>query len=304
MSPTQKNIIGIFLFGLIVYIGFFDYHLSIQNNPCKTPIHYKLGSIDPKFGVSSQAFQQDITQASAIWEQVIDKKIFIYDPKAALTINLVYDTRQQTTQTEQTLNQNINNTSNTAASVKQQYTTLQTQYQNLEQQYNDQVQQFTQAQNTYTNKVQYSNTHGGASKQEYATLQTEQNNLIVQRNVLTQKEQQLNALAKQINTFIDNYNLLVSHINTDVHTINTDGLSGTEFEEGVYVYDNAGKRINIYQFENQTDLIRVLAHELGHAMGLEHNTNPQSIMNPVNQGTKLTLSTDDINELKAVCKLQ
>jgi predicted Zn-dependent protease len=88
-----------------------------------------------------------------------------------------------------------------------------------------------------------------------------------------------------------------------VHTINNNGLVGTQFEEGVYISDKEGKRINIYQFDNNIDLVRVLAHELGHSLRLQHNANTNSIMNPLNQGQDLSLSPEDLQELKTACGL-
>jgi len=40
---------------------------------------------------------------------------------------------------------------------------------------------------------------------------------------------------------------------------------GGEFEEGAYQSDQNGEKIDIYHLINQAKLIRVLAHELGHA---------------------------------------
>lgn len=46
-------------------------------------------------------------------------------------------------------------------------------------------------------------------------------------------------------------------------------------------------------------LVRILAHEIGHAFGLDHSTNPTDIMFPSYDGP-LTISTDDRFKFKAL----
>ena len=278
--------------------------LFLQKSPCETPITYKIGTIDPRFGVTLDDFKKNIVQAGGIWEKPVNKTLFTYDPNGTLTINLIYDSRQQITQKEQVLNANISQTSQTADSVRQQYTALKAEYEQAQQGYATQLAAFNQAQASYNAAVDHWNSVGGAPKAQYDALTAEKDSLLAQQGALEQKMVEVNQLADAVNAFINKYNLLVSYINSNVRAINNDGLAGTQFEEGVYISDGSGKRINIYQFENQVDLIRVLAHEMGHSLGLGHNANPNSIMNPVNQSDSLTASPEDLQELTAECGIK
>ncbi len=275
-----------------------------QTGPCQTPLQYTIGTLDPRFGITASEIKKDIKQASDIWGKPIGKTLFEYNPNGNLTINLVYDRRQQITQKENILETTINRTEQTADSVKQEYTSLQKSYQQAQQEYTaQQIQYQTNLQN-YNSTVNYWNSSGGVPDAERSALTVEQNDLLDQQNLLEQKRQQANQFAEAINALIDKYNLLVDHVNSNVSAINNDGLTGTKFEEGEYISDASGKRINIFQFQNQTYFIRVLAHELGHALQLGHNSNPQSIMNPINISHSLALSPDDLQELKAECGLK
>jgi predicted Zn-dependent protease len=259
-SVTQKLfsiLLWVILIGLIGYEAYYYY----ESRPCINPIEYSIGSIDPRFNVSTTTFKDDLAKAGALWSKAAGKTLFEYNPNGDVTINLVFDNRQKITDQEQTLNSSIDATNQVAQSVKDQYESLKT---------------------SYNNSVEYWNSKGGAPQDERTNV---------------------NTLADQINALIDKYNLLVAHINDNVSAINNDGLSGTQFEEGVYITDSTGKSINIYQFDNQTTFLRVLAHEMGHSLGLEHNNGAQSIMNPVNQGTSVALSPEDIAALKALCKV-
>ena len=300
----MKNIYRTIVIAAIIIGGYSVYRLYIQKTPCSAPIEYKIGTLDPRFGVSQAQFEKDINQANNIWGNSIGKQLFKYNPNGVLTVNLIYDNRQATTQEENKLNSNILQTSQVADSVKREYTSLENSYQTAYKDYETEVAQFNQAQASYNSEVEYWNSQGGAPSDEYSKLQDEKNALLTQQNSLEAKRQKVNNLAGQINALIDKYNLLIGHINLNVDTINNDGLTGTQFEEGVYISDASGQRINIYQFNNQTYFIRVLAHELGHALGLGHDTNINSIMNPINQSQSLVLSSQDLQELKTECGLK
>jgi predicted Zn-dependent protease len=80
--------------------------------------------------------------------------------------------------------------------------------------------------------------------------------------------------------------------------------TGETFDEGRYISDKDGQRINIFQFENENKLIRVLTHELGHSIGLDHVENSKAIMYKLNSGTNEKLTADDIKILKDLCRIE
>ena len=107
-------------------------------------------------------------------------------------------------------------------------------------------------------------------------------------------------MADQINDAGARNNQLVEGYNEDVAVFNNRFGGTREFTQGDY----QGDHINVYQFRDRAELILVLAHELGHALQLEHVDNQASIMFYLmgEQPPQPRLSAEDIEAFTLSCE--
>ncbi len=268
-------------------------YILLTKGPCDSPLTYRIGTFDTKFGVSRETFLADAALAEKVWEDALGKigspsrkELFKYDPKGELPINLTYDTRQATVDKNKVISANIDQTMETVDSLKVKLAALKADYDAADAEYKS-------LSATYESKLAAYNQ--SKSRNGYAELES-------LRLALNAKVATVNDLARQVNAMADQYNTLVRGVNSNVAKINQS--ADQEFEQGEYVSDAKGQRINVYEFDGKQKLVRLLAHEMGHALGMDHNSNPQSIMYYLNNGTSLQPSAEDVAALKAACKLK
>ncbi len=273
--------------------------------PCRSPIAYSIGSFDARFGISKADFIKYIGQAENIWETPSVKQLFAYKESGDLNINLIYDYRQEATDKLQKLGLVVKEDKNSYDTLKAKYTALQADYTQKKSLYEAAVASFDRRKKAYEAEVEYWNKHGHITETAYNQINSEKDALNEEIQNLNQIQTALNAQVDEINNLVTVLNRLANSLNLDVVGYNRVGESaGAEFEEGDYQQGPGYKKIDIYQFDNSQKLVRVLAHELGHALGLEHINNPKAIMYKLNQGTNETLTADDLLALKKHCGLK
>ncbi len=313
ISKSVNFLINIFLILLIIFIAYYyraDFSLAWRNlfnkfQPCQRPLTYSIANIDANFSLSREELLQDVAKAEKIWEDSTQKQLFKYSDNGYIKINLIYDSRQKATDDLKKLGLVINNDRTTFDTLKKQYNSFMASYDQQKAQLDSLLASYETAKNQYDQDVKYSNSHGGASKEKFNELEQRRLYLNAQVDLINQKRDTLNELADSINSTVTVLNKLIGTLNLKINDYNTIGASnGRQFNEGEYSSNGLMANINIYQFNNQEELVGVLAHELGHALGMEHVDDPKAIMYYLNEGGSEKLTTDDLKELNRVCQLK
>ena len=314
MNRTRKlfDLIGsmIVLAGLAGGIYYFKSDLNdlwrqsaAQFLPCSVPIRYSIDQFDERFGLSEQEFLEIVDRAAQAWSKAVDKTLFVYSEKGELDVNLIYDYRQEATDKLKGMGLIIKSGRESYNQLKSDYEKMKNTLESKQAAHESDVAAFERRAEKYEAEVNKWNEKAGAPPAIYDQLNAEKRNLDASTASLKVRSEEINSDVDDLNAVVTVLNRVASHLNLDAEEFNkTVGTRGEKFQEGEYFCDGKESRINIYEFENEVMLLRVLMHEFGHALGLGHLPDEDAIMYELNLGQDSYLSDSDRAAIQAHCR--
>jgi len=303
MSKSKKIIISLELIFLLG-VGAVLFAIFLQMpKPCQKPLTYRLGRIDEKFGLSRPEFSMAVKKAAAVWGKPLSRELFREDSQGTIEIRFIYDYRQETSDKLKQLKQRMADTKNIRESMKVRYESLKYEYEQKYITLENDLRDYNARINAYNAEIEYWNREGGAPERERRRLMLAKNELNSARESLQVRQNEVKRLVDEINSMLLVINENVSRQNLDVDHYRDVGsrLSG-EFQEGFFESKDGRQSITIYHLENEAKLVRLLVHELGHALRLNHSDNPDAVMYRLNRFDIAELTEDDIAALKGRCE--
>lgn len=266
---------------------------------CPVPLSYRLGEVDAAFALEREAALAYIEEAERRWEERVGRDLFVYDDTADFFVHFIYDERQELADTEESERTELDAMKKEGESVILMVEQLQAEHHALSLTYAANVADYETRLEAYNAEVNRYNDRGGAPPKVYEELETERKQLSNDADELADTATKLNNLATEINKLGERGNGLVDEYNRQVTEYNKEFGFSREFTQGDY----QGDSIHVYKFSNENELIKVLMHEFGHALGIDHVAGESSVMYYLleNPDQEPELSEEDLAAFATVC---
>jgi hypothetical protein len=285
---------------------------AFSHAPCAIPVYYQLTEIDPRFGFDRFTVASALAEAGSLWQTVTPVLLFLEsDHPRAMEVSLSFDERQQAALTRRSLR----------GGIESDFGTLEAEQAEL-QAWNQRIETSREARDRHAEALaervkrheaevaDWNALPAGRSESRRRALAVEGDALRAELAGLEQLTGQLNADIQAYNRRAEQARLRSEDFRSRVSSFNA-ASSPDPVESGQYSYDpESGRRIEIFRAESFDELVWILAHELGHALGIGHVDEPGAIMHPLLHdgagpgrpaGRPVALAPADIAALREVC---
>jgi hypothetical protein len=266
---------------------------------CRAPVAWRIGVVDREFGIAPQKLHRMARAAALRWNQLAATVVLIDRPNVRFTINLRYGLRQETAETIKDLHADAAHRKAMLDDLIRVMDKLVHKHNIDSARYAAKVDAFNRTAERFVarRKQRISNPARRQLRDEHEVLNKRQTTLDKEKNQLDDARSQIETLRDEIKTRAMRHNNTVAAANRTMKSFPDDAR-----KVGVTHINGPRSKIDLLQYYDDDKMYLTLLHEFGHALGLEHITDPRAIMYPTqNAKTANDLTANDVKALRALC---
>ncbi len=254
--------------------------------PCAVPLEWRLARVDEGFELSRDEAAAAVEAAASLWEEAAGLPLFNFAPEGGLPVRFVYDDRQARAQEQRRSEAELGLRESELAAKRAEIEEWRADHEALLARYQARVQDLEERLSRHNVSVRLWNERGTVPEEVRTKLHRSEEALEVERHELELRRRELEEVQQRIRAEEERFGREVERRNREVEALDR-AFPPTHVESGTYreeIRTRGGRvtfverKIEVYRFDERSDLIRLLAHELGHALGLGHTPARGAVM--------------------------
>ncbi|NBC66668.1 MAG: matrixin family metalloprotease [Bacteroidetes bacterium] len=306
LKTVQWMIAALVAILILIGTGLFDGGSQVKT-PCSEPITFHAGDIDERFSISKEEVIRLMEEVALLWSDAAGTTVIEYDEDGEIALNLVYAEEQQLTDREKQFRDRLEHEEFSINALENEYTRMNKEYEQEVEKYDEDSRELQESIDHLNVWVRQINDQGGFNEEDLNRFERRKAEIDQVKMDLERTERALKRKAAELNDKITFLNKKVEAKNRLVDEYNRQFTGTRKFTQGAYEWSNDSRTINIYHFLDKNELRLVIAHEMGHALGITHVSNPKSVMHELLEQQNrrdLELTGEDIRAIQSVCMNQ
>ncbi len=290
------------------YFYTYEYHgagATLNHFPCNEPFTYSIGHIDNRFGLNKSEVADAMTNAAQLWSDALGTTVAVSSENSMITVNFVYDDRQQNVDGEMRFRERINSEQTLLTQMQRAFDQKRDRFEQRSAAYVQLAEQTTTELNRLNEWVSSKNEAGGFSENDVTVFEERKRSVESMQQRVLNERRELDRIALEINRELEQLNRRVEESNRLIDEYNKAYSGESRFTKATFQRIGTGGVITVNTFMSKNELTLILAHELGHALGLNHVSNPKSIMySRMGEQERFPLlqpTAEDLDALRALC---